>query len=146
MTSCELYGGGKIRVVQQRDDKISHLLDAVEFAKRYDRRLLKCGQDAQHPGQRLRVVPSHGHARLLRVIQKGRISSDAAPASLRLRPGSPAYDPACPGAGATPSCCSKPNISNCAQCSASLPPATRNTSIPVTLTCLPVGGIPISSP
>ena len=53
---------GKPRMVQQRDDKICHLLDAVQFSQRYDRRLVKRSQDTRHSIKRLSILSNIGHA------------------------------------------------------------------------------------
>src|SRR5213080_238189 len=53
--------------------------------------------------------------------------------------------PAYPSRGSTPSCCSMPTWSRFVQCSTSLPSAMRKMCVSVHVTCLPVGGIPITS-
>lgn len=60
---------------------------------------------------------------------------------LRQRVLSRAYLAYC-SAGTTPSCCNMPSWSNSTQASTILPPLTRTISIPVTVTGLPVGGMP----
>jgi|GEM_PF-4062325 len=52
----------------------------------------------------------------------------------------------CPSAGITPSCCSMPKASKFSQPSTNLPPTMRSIPIPVTVTGLPVGGMPMNSP
>ena len=51
-----------------------------------------------------------------------------------------------PSGGTAPSCCIMPRVSQLTQCSATLPPAMRITLMPVSVTCLSVGGMPISVP
>src|ERR1700730_3887006 len=50
------------------------------------------------------------------------------------------------GVGTTPSCWSNPRASLISQTSTNLPPWYLAMVIPVTVTCLPVGGTPISGP
>jgi hypothetical protein len=42
--------------------KISHLLDPMQFAKRHDWSVLKCGKHTHDTGQRLLVLSRLGHA------------------------------------------------------------------------------------
>src|SRR5437867_13298596 len=53
---------------------------------------------------------------------------------------------ACPSGGTAPSCCIMPKVSQVTHCSATFPPAMRITLMPVVVTSLPVGEMPISVP
>lgn len=48
--------------------------------------------------------------------------------------------------GMTPNCCIMPIWSKISQCSTDLPPSKRSMAMPVRVTCLFVGGMPLSSP
>src|SRR5919201_5355455 len=51
-----------------------------------------------------------------------------------------------PMAGIPPSCCIKPRASRSAHCSAILPPPQRKISVPVNITCFPVGEKTLKGP
>ena len=56
------------------------------------------------------------------------------------------YAPVWAICGIAPSCCIMPRSSSLTQLSTNFPSLMRSISIPVKLTCLPVGGMPMKSP
>jgi hypothetical protein len=83
---------------------------------------------------------------LLTFLTIGRLLFCQSRCSSFLRGVSPAHERVCPGGGTTPSWFTRPSMSTTPQSSANLPSTRRLMRMPVTITCLPVGGMFQSGP